>query len=135
MYLQKVICRFFFVIIFFFFGVLKVNDENPDPDPLVRSMDPRIRIHIKMSWIHNTGEKEHERSPDNSLNVFLICGQTFSPLRPLPTRFLCRGFLPPFKSRRRGGNDHDPLGIRAISVLFVSGSGHVRLAKTAVVNV
>jgi hypothetical protein len=44
--------------------ILKVNDENsririqaPDPDPLVRSMDPRIqiRIHPKMSWIRNTG--------------------------------------------------------------------------------
>jgi hypothetical protein len=39
---------------------LKVNDENgriqdPDPDPLVRGMDPRIRIHTKMSWIRNTG--------------------------------------------------------------------------------
>jgi hypothetical protein len=31
----------------------------PDPDPLVRGMDPRIRIqiriHTKMSWIRNTG--------------------------------------------------------------------------------
>jgi hypothetical protein len=101
-------------------------------------MDPRIQIriqiHTKMSWIRNTGDKKHESSPDNSLNVFLICGQTFSPLRP-PARFLCRGFLPPFKSRRRGGNDHDPLGIRAITVLFVSGSGPFRLAKTAVVSV
>ncbi len=37
---------------------MKVNDENPhpDPDPLVRGIDPRIRIriHTKMSWIHNT---------------------------------------------------------------------------------
>jgi hypothetical protein len=32
-------------------------DLNPDPDPLVRGMDPRIRIriHTKMSWICNTG--------------------------------------------------------------------------------
>jgi hypothetical protein len=45
---------------------LKVNDENsririqvpdPNPDPLVRGMDPRIRIHPKMSWIRNTGYK------------------------------------------------------------------------------
>jgi hypothetical protein len=28
---------------------------NPDPDPLVRGVDPRIRIHTKMSWIRNTG--------------------------------------------------------------------------------
>ncbi len=43
---------------------MQVNDENrririqdPDPDPLVRGMDSRIRIriHPKMSWIRNTG--------------------------------------------------------------------------------
>jgi hypothetical protein len=46
---------------YFFAGIWKVNDENsrirdpnPDPDPLVRGMDPRIRIHTKMSWIRNT---------------------------------------------------------------------------------
>jgi hypothetical protein len=41
-----------------FVGVLKVSDENKqDPDPLVRDMDPRIRIwiHTKMSWIRTTG--------------------------------------------------------------------------------
>ncbi len=50
-----------------FDGILKVSDENsriqiqdpdsdPNPDPLVRGMDPRIqiRIHTKMSWIRNT---------------------------------------------------------------------------------
>jgi hypothetical protein len=42
-----------------FVGILKVNDENSrirmqDPDPLVRGMDPRIRIHSKMSGIRNT---------------------------------------------------------------------------------
>ncbi len=43
MYLQKVISR-------------KNCVQDPDPDPLVRSMDPRIRIriHPKMSWIRNT---------------------------------------------------------------------------------
>jgi hypothetical protein len=46
-------------------GIMKVNDENsririqdpdPNPDPLVRGMDPRIRIQIrpKISWIRNT---------------------------------------------------------------------------------
>jgi hypothetical protein len=45
---------------------MKVNDENsririqdpdvnPDPDPLVRGMDPLIRIHPKISWLWNTG--------------------------------------------------------------------------------
>jgi hypothetical protein len=28
---------------------------DPDPDPPVRGMDPRIRINTKMSWIRNTG--------------------------------------------------------------------------------
>ncbi len=49
---------------YFFAGVLKVSDENSririqDPDPLVRGMvDPRIRIHLKMSWIRNTDKKK-----------------------------------------------------------------------------
>ncbi len=29
--------------------------KDPNPDPFVRGMDPRIRIHTKMSWIRNTG--------------------------------------------------------------------------------
>ncbi len=55
----------------FFAGILKVNDENnrirfqdPDPDPLVRGMDPRIRIHPKMSWIRNTVKKAPVPDPD-----------------------------------------------------------------------
>ncbi len=48
-----------FVKVIFFAGILKANDENSririqDPDPLVRGMDLRIRIHTKMSWIRNT---------------------------------------------------------------------------------
>jgi len=53
---------------YFLAGILKFSDDNsririhdPDPDPnrdpLVRGMDPRIRIqirtHPKMAWIHN----------------------------------------------------------------------------------
>jgi hypothetical protein len=49
----------------FLVGILKVNDEknririqdpDPNPDPLVRGIDPRIRIriHPKISWIRNT---------------------------------------------------------------------------------
>jgi hypothetical protein len=49
----------------FFTGILKVNDENSririqDPDPLARGIDPRIRIHRKMSWIRNTGAQVHK---------------------------------------------------------------------------
>ncbi len=29
-----------------------------DPDPLVRGMDPRIRIHTIMSWIRNTANNQ-----------------------------------------------------------------------------
>jgi hypothetical protein len=42
-------------------GDLTVNDENSriwiqDPEPLLRSMDPRIRIriHTKMAWFHGS---------------------------------------------------------------------------------
>ncbi len=62
MKLQKVISRRNCVKKFVLAGILKVNDENSrtrirDPDPLVRCMDPRIRIriHPKMSWIRHTG--------------------------------------------------------------------------------
>ncbi len=45
----------------FLVDILKVYDKNsrirsdPDPDPLVRGMDPQIRIHTKTSWIRNSG--------------------------------------------------------------------------------
>ena len=29
-------------------------EQDPDPDPLFRETDPRIRIHIKMKLIRNT---------------------------------------------------------------------------------
>jgi hypothetical protein len=59
MYLQKLISRKIFSNKFVLCCILKVNDENSririqDPDPLVRGMDTRIRIHTKMSWIRNT---------------------------------------------------------------------------------
>jgi hypothetical protein len=53
MYLQKVISRKNCIKNKFLAGIMKVNDENgrirsqdPDPDPLVRGMVPRIRIQI-----------------------------------------------------------------------------------------
>jgi hypothetical protein len=60
MYLHKVKSRKTFFENYFFVGVLKFNDENSRIwDPLVRVMDPRIRIqiHTKMSWIWNTDHK------------------------------------------------------------------------------
>ncbi len=50
----------------FFASILKVNEENgririwdpdPNPDPIVRGMDPLIRIHPKISWIRNTAKR------------------------------------------------------------------------------
>ena len=66
MWLQKVISRKNCVQKLVFCWHLEGNDENsririqdPDPDPLVRGMDPRvrIRIHTKMSWIRNTASQ------------------------------------------------------------------------------
>jgi hypothetical protein len=48
-------------------SIIQVNDENcririqdpnpdPNPDPLVRGMDPQIRIYPKMSWIRNIAQ-------------------------------------------------------------------------------
>ncbi len=36
----------------------KWQDPDPHPDPLVRGMDPRIRIRNKISWICNTGGRD-----------------------------------------------------------------------------
>jgi hypothetical protein len=44
----------------------KNQDPDPNPDPLVRGMDPRIRIDTKMSRISNTGsttQSYREREP------------------------------------------------------------------------
>ncbi len=56
-----------------------VNDENsririqdPDPEPLVRGMDPRIRIriHPKISWIRNTAKNtDPSESGETTLRV------------------------------------------------------------------
>ncbi len=40
-----------------------------DPDPLVRGMDPRIRIHTKMSWIRNTGLGPYYAGVDYNLPI------------------------------------------------------------------
>ncbi len=37
--------------------------KQQDPDPLVRGMDPRIRIHTKMSWIRNTARDSKKILP------------------------------------------------------------------------
>jgi hypothetical protein len=35
---------------------IQIQDPDPNPDPLIRGMDPRIRIHPKISWIRNTAK-------------------------------------------------------------------------------
>jgi hypothetical protein len=60
--------------------------EGPDPDPLVRGMDPRIRIriHPKMSWIRNTVDK-----------VYFLFFSSF---------FLLSGSDPGFRNNPRAGS-------------------------------
>jgi hypothetical protein len=98
MYLQKVISRNNCVNNQFFAGILKVNDENrtiriqdpdpdPDPNPLVRSMDPRIRIHPKMTWIRNTG---YRQCPGSTLVSMRIRIQHFTSLQIRILVWLCR---------------------------------------------
>jgi hypothetical protein len=66
MYLQKVISRKIVLKMSFLLGswrsMTKIarfgsRIQGPDPDLLVRVMDPRIRIHTKMSWVRNTAIK------------------------------------------------------------------------------
>jgi hypothetical protein len=77
---------------YFFAGILKVNDENsririqdPNPDPLVRGMDPRIRIriHPKILWIRNTAviykllQKEYKKTmPVNEKIPYYLANST-----------------------------------------------------------
>ncbi len=39
-----------------------MKNQDPDPDPLVRGTDPRIRIRTKMLRIRNTGDKDDRRA-------------------------------------------------------------------------
>jgi hypothetical protein len=75
------------MLLFFDFLSLK-NDVNvpsksnkqknfypePNPDPLVRGMDPRIRIHTKMSWIRNTDQHIPVSSVRLELDAALCAG-------------------------------------------------------------
>ncbi len=65
MHLQKLESRktLFFVGVFPEGQGRKNQDPEPHPDPLVRGMDPRIRIRTKMSRIHNTAFKDDIQLP------------------------------------------------------------------------
>ena len=49
-------CIFFITIKFMFtdINIYPINDKT-EPDPLFHETDPRIRIHVKMKRIRNTG--------------------------------------------------------------------------------
>jgi len=80
---------------------LKVNYENgririQDPDPLVRGMDPRIRIriHTKMSWIRNTdcnnnflGHRRKVLKTSNAFSKSYLCCATSTPQIKKKTNF------------------------------------------------
>ncbi len=57
---------------------------NPDQAPLVRGMDPRIRIRAKMSWIRNTvlsaGHTEELHDPLVQMEVLQPLEQEGEPL-------------------------------------------------------
>jgi hypothetical protein len=44
----------------------RIRIQDPDSDPLVRGMDPWIRIHPKMAWIRNTAFAER-----------IVCGNEY----------------------------------------------------------
>ncbi len=76
MYLQKVLSRKKCVKKLVFCWHLEGQwrkYQDPDPDPLVRGMDPRIRIHPKMSWIRNTGKMWMKKmlNEENQIHSFI----------------------------------------------------------------
>ena len=58
---------------------------EPDPYPLVRDMDPRIQIHIKMPWIRNTASVE---------NYTLLCVRKFILIFSIGARIFVTEFSP-----------------------------------------
>ncbi len=87
MYLQKVISRTTFKKISFLLAswrsvrsVTKIaGSGDPNPDPLVRGMDPRIRIHTKMSWIRNTSSRGSNSATSGSLSLWTARGRSATP--------------------------------------------------------
>ena len=115
-YLKKVIYRktFFFKLVFC--GQLegqwwkyKYPDPhpNPDPDPLIRGMDPRIRIHTKMSWIRNTVWQVTQLNPSKA---FCLAISGFRSIRLLPNPFLKSTIF---------------IGTLSLFFFFIGGSGWV----------
>jgi hypothetical protein len=70
-------------VIHMFLGLL-----DPNPDPLFRGMDPRIRIHTKMSWIRNTAYEFVYPTPPPTHASGLVYGVTV-----LKNNFSCNSFV------------------------------------------
>ncbi len=51
---QKKLCKIRFLLASWRSVTKNSRVRIQDPDPLVTGVDPRIRIHPKMSWIRNT---------------------------------------------------------------------------------
>ncbi len=64
---------------------MKVTDQDPEPDPLVRCTDPRIRIRTTMSRIRNTAQ--YQVQWDQTGTGILLMFQT-----PLLTLFFISSF-------------------------------------------
>jgi hypothetical protein len=83
-----------------------------DPDPLVRDMDPRIRIHTKMSWIRNTVLEPYYVGVDYNLYLCPLQDMYYWAMgNPMPESnlTLCKSRLCP----RSQGLRIWPLGTRA----------------------
>jgi hypothetical protein len=90
-----------------------------DPDPLVRGMGPRVRIHTKMSWIRNTDfgtdpgpdldpGLDPDLDPDSGIfvndlqdtNKKIIKKKSFSAAYSLKVHLQCTSFFEDKKSKR-----------------------------------
>ncbi len=86
----------------------KWQDPDPNRDPLVRSMDPRIRIriHLKMSWIRNTALLIL-RIQKNYAQVHHLQSKNFSS-KIFVTMLFCRHYFSPLNTFLSKGKDPDP---------------------------
>jgi hypothetical protein len=68
-----------------FVGVLKVNDENKKqepnlhPNPLVRGMDPQIRIHTKYHGFGTCVRVLYYYGASTVLHLATVCGEIRQP--------------------------------------------------------
>jgi hypothetical protein len=77
------------------------QDPHPDPDPLVRGMDPRIQIHTKMSWIRTTAFNVSYRTLQSAsrrlVSVLYLCvGQRLRVRTAIPDNVADRSGLQRF---------------------------------------